>query len=600
MKKITKILSIMSLLFFVTGCYNYNAKMNIKDDKSMNFTIIETIDTSYEEEEIKNQEGEVDVDIDYGQEMYKEAKTALAPRGYNVEEYMDPENSNLKGIKITKDFKNIDDISKEGEAIRVDIYGITEDDFDDKTFFTVKKGILFNEYTATLVFGNEETTSSIEGFSDISNSFKAKYEVVLPTKVISSNATNISEDKKSLEWVLATDKINTVKYTFKLAEKKDLIMAFASIALIVLLIIIAIVVAINNKKRKNQSIPKLEETKPEEEKVDLMKEPTDTGINIIETPKTIAPLHPTDGPSVVIDAPAVQMVSADGENNILPETVNNNISDSIEPVVSNDFMPETIENNNIPNQPAQEPVSNEPFNPFEANPVSEAPVENNDQSYIEEGINQESISKPVDTSVIVNNEEPIMTEEVKPLNNEINYDFNFDNQTSNEQPQIENPQNLNNVFDGSFDMNTSIEEQPVVSQAEVPSNNQNIINEPNLQSFTEQPVNIDVSNEQPQNENHQFNDAPVIDIQNHESNTFVEPVFINEQQPLQPIELGVTNTVESLSQTEAPVIPIVTSIPEVDPGNESAPEKEYNQTINNNEQTNLNNFVSEPIQKEGQ
>ncbi|MEG0266655.1 MAG: hypothetical protein RSA91_01555, partial [Bacilli bacterium] len=172
------------------------------------------------------------------------------------------------------------------------------------------------------------------------------------------------------------------------------------------------------------------------------------------------------------------------------------------------------------------------------------------------------------------------------------------NQTLNEQPQ-----NLNNVFEGSFDMNTSIEEQPVVSPAEVPSNNQTL-NEPNLQSFAEQPVNIDVSNEQPQIENqqsnHQFNDAPVIDIQNSESNTFVEPVFINEQQPLQPIELGVTNTVESLSQTEAPVIPIVTSIPEVDPGNESAPEKEYNQTINNNEQTNLNNFVSEPIQKEGQ
>ncbi|MEG0618562.1 MAG: hypothetical protein RR294_03105, partial [Bacilli bacterium] len=494
MKKIAKILSIMSLLFFVTGCYNYNAKMNIKDDKSMNLTIIETIDTSYEEEEIKNQEGEVDVDIDYGQEMYKEAKTALAPRGYNVEEYMDPENSNLKGIKITKDFKNIDDISKEGEAIRVDIYGITEDDFDDKTFFTVKKGILFNEYTATLVFGNEETTSSIEGFSDISNSFKAKYEVVLPTKVISSNATNISEDKKSLEWVLATDKINTVKYTFKLAEKKDLIMAFASIALIVLLIIIAIVVAINNKKRKNQSIPKLEETKPEEEKVDLMKEPTDTGINIIETPKPIAPLHPTEGPSVVIDAPAVQMVSADGENNILPETENNNISDSINPVVSNDFMPETIENNDIPNQPALETVSNEPFNPFETNTVSEAPVENNDQSYIEEGINQESISKPVDTSVIVNNEEPIMTEEVKPLNNEINYDFNFNNQTSNEQPQIENPQNLNNVFEGSFDMNTSIEEQPVVSPAEVPSNNQTLNEQPqNLNNVFEGSFDMNTS-----------------------------------------------------------------------------------------------------------
>ena len=51
MKKIKYILLLCTLTFLLTGCVKYNANMDIKKDKSMDFSIIYALDSSLFEDQ---------------------------------------------------------------------------------------------------------------------------------------------------------------------------------------------------------------------------------------------------------------------------------------------------------------------------------------------------------------------------------------------------------------------------------------------------------------------------------------------------------------------------------------------------------------------
>lgn len=50
--------------------------------------------------------------------------------------------------------------------------------------------------------------------------FDLEYKVTLPEKPISSNATSVSEDGKTLTWKMTYRKKNSVQYEFKLGKDK--------------------------------------------------------------------------------------------------------------------------------------------------------------------------------------------------------------------------------------------------------------------------------------------------------------------------------------------------------------------------------------------
>ena len=134
-----KVLLIMIMMLFITGCYNYDMEMKINDDKSMDFTLINTIDTSKFD---NNDSGEVTTGsaaLSTANAEFEKYNKNLKSKGYNVEKYSDPNNSNITGMKITKRFNSIDYISKEGEPTRVNLSKIGEEDYDDSFLFTVKK-----------------------------------------------------------------------------------------------------------------------------------------------------------------------------------------------------------------------------------------------------------------------------------------------------------------------------------------------------------------------------------------------------------------------------------------------------------------------------
>lgn len=156
MKKYFKLIVVIGCLFLVTGCVKYNATMDIKKDKSMDFSMIYAVDTSI-----------------FGNEDILEEKDRkeLEDSGFTISEYNE---GNMKGYTIKMNISNIDQISS-NEEIVYNLTNITDNNNKDEKIFTIKKGLLKNTYKANLKFdsadsnlnGNNTTTGDDTQNNDI-------------------------------------------------------------------------------------------------------------------------------------------------------------------------------------------------------------------------------------------------------------------------------------------------------------------------------------------------------------------------------------------------------------------------------------------------
>lgn len=513
-KKFKNLLLLFAYTIILTGCMQYDLSMKINDDKSMDFVLIETVEQSLLNEDgtLKNEGFGTDslpsTIIDF-----EELKKIFIQKGYTVESYTDPDKPTHQGAKIFKHFEDIDKISKEGEKVEIDFTAITDEIFDDSYFFTVQKGLVYNIYKGSFKIMNEDNLLD----PSYSSYLNIKYTLKLPkNSFVESNATTVSDDKTVLTWELDGSKVNNINFTFKMAKKSNLYMAYACVAIIALLLIIAFVSAIKeNKKKKKPQQPVESNEKPADVKkppVDLMASSKNTnsnelttkdGINLMAAPAPMTEQQPQvihePEQAVTINAPAMNMVDNNGNDIINNEPSNNmppleaNVMPSLEanvmpPLEANNMPPleannmPPLETNNMP--PIEENIVTEPsdsmkeelmpqLKPEEVN--RQPKLEQNTEPLIQETI-VPTIIKPMDTSVIENVEEKQIIQPSTPdiimpetlISEDINYDFNLANQT-NTQPITENkPEELKfvnnpvatnaddftNVFNQSFDVNT--------------------------------------------------------------------------------------------------------------------------------------------------
>lgn len=269
MKKSLYILTVLAVAICLSGCVKYNANMEIKKDKSMDFSIVYAVDTQY----FGNQEI-----------LTEEDKKEFEEEGFKVTDYQE---DTMKGFTITKSIKNIDELSTT-ENTNYSLSNIEED--KDKEMFKVEKGFFKNKYTANFNFdtndggitaeGSSEGTitdeseegtieentdsyddftiddtedsnnSSMDDFSNLATSnLDLSLNVTLPYKAISNNATKTENDNKTLSWDLTSNEIETINFEFELYNMTNIYLTIGGIAL---LIIIIIIITINkHKKRKN-------------------------------------------------------------------------------------------------------------------------------------------------------------------------------------------------------------------------------------------------------------------------------------------------------------------------------------------------------------
>lgn len=241
-----KIISILIITFFITGCVKMNASMKINKNKSMDYELILAFDKSLIDQTNAN----------FNEDSIKTAEN----NGFKVTEY---NNDSMSGYKFIKHFNNIDSVST-----TENIVGSLDVDSNEKYIFTVKKGFLKNTYKANLTsnstdlngldpsslnqtndLNNNSTTDSLDinniDYSSMSN-MDVKFEVTLPYKAVSSNATYVND--KTLTWDLLTLKDKSIEFEFELYNYKNII-----IVAVVLFIILILIVVILNKTGKHKN-----------------------------------------------------------------------------------------------------------------------------------------------------------------------------------------------------------------------------------------------------------------------------------------------------------------------------------------------------------
>lgn len=246
MKKYLKIVLSLVLVFSLTGCVKYNMNMEVKQDKSVDLELIYAIDYSGMSQFGDAEEAEAEFDEGINVDDYD----FLNKNGFKVEQFKDESNNKkYTGIKITKTYKSIDDITKE-EDKTIDINKVLseEETFDDSQFFS-KKG---NTYKASLLF--DFKGGSIDGeevnMSSMSDSFEMKYTIKLPSKAKTNNATEVSKDGKTLTWNLKYGEKNQVDFTFDLDNNSNMIM-YVGIGAFALAIVGSVALVLSKKKNNN-------------------------------------------------------------------------------------------------------------------------------------------------------------------------------------------------------------------------------------------------------------------------------------------------------------------------------------------------------------
>ena len=254
MKKNIKLTALLTLLVIsLTGCVKFNSTMEIKKDKSMDYKIIYAFDKSlFGDQEI----------------LTNDDKKELENKGFTVSNYVD---GNMKGFKVSKNIKNIDDVSSTNNAT-YDLSGLLDSNKSESKVFKVKKGFLKNTYTASFKFDssdsdlnnstsndttidndfttddNNTTTDSDFDFSNINTNMDLSFNVKLPYKAISSNATTKKNDDKELSWNLSSTGEDKIEFSFALYNMTNIYICGG----VIVLLIIIVIVSILNKGKKNK------------------------------------------------------------------------------------------------------------------------------------------------------------------------------------------------------------------------------------------------------------------------------------------------------------------------------------------------------------
>lgn len=279
MRKLKYLVLLFLLGIITTGCVKFNASMDIKKDKSMDFTIVYAIDTGVFGE---------------SQQLKEEDFAKVKEAGFTINEYKD---GTMKGFTLSKSFKNIDEVSTDKDVI-YNLSGMMAGNEDSKYLFKVEKGFLKDTYTAVMKFDSndsglstntEETTTPdeeltvtsassevtiteasteveasseevIDGTSslDLDNvdyssmmaGMDLSFNVKLPYSAISNNATNAENGNKTLKWTLLSNKANNIEFKFAIYNM-TIVYIITGVLLVIIVLVILLLI---RKKGKKQAV----------------------------------------------------------------------------------------------------------------------------------------------------------------------------------------------------------------------------------------------------------------------------------------------------------------------------------------------------------
>lgn len=231
MKRCKLFIIALSLVLLVSGCSNVNTTMKINKDKSMNLSYIISLDKNYLGNKTFN-------DLFSSKNI-----NSLENNGYNVTDYEDDNNF---GYKISTNVKDIDTISS-SEDLKINLLSLLYSNVQDELYiFKRTDGVLKNQYEANF---SVDLSEALQENPNILTNMVAtpvlsySFSLELQSEVITSNATSISADKKTLTWQFDNiyNNPSNITFTFEAYNKPMLYMLYVGIGLLGLIILSTIV-----------------------------------------------------------------------------------------------------------------------------------------------------------------------------------------------------------------------------------------------------------------------------------------------------------------------------------------------------------------------
>lgn len=308
MKNLKKLIVVLLILTTMTGCVKYKNTMTINNDKSMIFEgsylisdkLLETSDsTTFFSEENKKALEERGVKVSEKKEN-NYTGIAVSKKYDNIDKIS---NKNGKEVTISDYFKEDFDDSilfkvekgflknKYTANFKYDSNVGTGDGGDTSTSQALtendkKLAVTDDLTTTTPSTGEEATTPSTgddtttpddgtttpttpttpdttepgdSGFdSDImglAGEMEFNYVVNLPEKALTNNATNVSNDGKTLTWSLMQSQISNIEFSFELKNMTNYYILYGGITAAVIIVIIIIISLIKKGKKGKEVVP---------------------------------------------------------------------------------------------------------------------------------------------------------------------------------------------------------------------------------------------------------------------------------------------------------------------------------------------------------
>lgn len=238
MKK--RILACVAVLIAVmlTGCMRVSVGIDIKEDGTADVSMLYAAS-----DDLMSMGSDDDEETSTG--LDEEEVKKLQDEGWTYSEYAE---DGFSGYMIKKTGVEINTIGSEFSSAGDDT-GLGSDDFvikEDNGVYTIDWQVLDSQETS-------EASEYAEYF-DMYNGY-VKLVITLPEAAINSNATEVSEDGKTLTWNLLTMGEDAAHVEFKLPSKGGSMMTGLIVAIVViLLIIILIVILIVRKSAKKNTV----------------------------------------------------------------------------------------------------------------------------------------------------------------------------------------------------------------------------------------------------------------------------------------------------------------------------------------------------------
>ena len=308
MKNLKKVIGVLLILTTMTGCVKYKNTMTINNDKSMIFEgsylisdkLLETSDsTTFFSEENKKALEERGVKVSEKKEN-NYTGIAVSKKYDNIDKISNKNGKEVtisdyfkedfddsvlfkveKGFlknKYTANFKYDSNVGPGDSGDTSTSQALTENDkklavTDDLTTTTPSTG----EEATTPSTGDDTTTPDDgtttpttpttpdttepgdSGFdSDImglAGEMEFNYVVNLPEKALTNNATNVSNDGKTLTWSLMQSQISNIEFSFELKNMTNYYILYGGIAAAVIIVIIIIISLIKKGKKGKEVVP---------------------------------------------------------------------------------------------------------------------------------------------------------------------------------------------------------------------------------------------------------------------------------------------------------------------------------------------------------